>query len=154
MNLDSQASDSQDPQELKDSQVFPASLEHPEDQADQEWTDFPASPDYPDKRVSLASAFQARLVYLAYLDLKGSQEQKEILVSLVVLVCLDDLDSMAPQELKVSPVYLAYLEDVALLDPPSWARWDHLAHLEPLAQWDHQDSPEETERRETPVLQV
>lgn len=45
VNLDSQASDSQDPQELKDSQVFPASLELPEVQADQEWTDFPANLD-------------------------------------------------------------------------------------------------------------
>lgn len=34
--LDSQASDSQDPQELKDSPAFPASQELLEDQADQE----------------------------------------------------------------------------------------------------------------------
>lgn len=154
VSLDSQASDFQDLQELKDSQVFLASLELPEDQADQEWTDFPASLDYPDKRVSLASASLARPVYLVYLDLKGSRDQKEILVSLVVLVVLDEVDLMAPQELKVSLVYLVYLEPVALLDPLSWARWDHLAHLERLAQWDHQDSPEQTERRETPVLLV
>lgn len=36
VNLDSQASDSQDPQELKDSQVSPASQELLQDQVDQE----------------------------------------------------------------------------------------------------------------------
>lgn len=35
VTLDSQASDSQDPQELKDSQVFPANQELLQDQADQ-----------------------------------------------------------------------------------------------------------------------
>lgn len=51
--------------------------------------------------MSLASASLARPVYLAYPDLKGSRELKEILVSLVVLVCLDEVDLMAPQDLKV-----------------------------------------------------
>lgn len=39
---------------------------------------------------------------------------------------------------QVSPVYLAYPEVVAHLDPPTSAHWGNLAHLDPLAQWDHQ----------------
>lgn len=116
--------------------------------------DSPASLDYLDLRVSLALAFLARPVYLEYLELKASQDQREILVSPVALVYLDDLDLTELQELKVSLVYPVYLELVALLDPPLSAHWGHLAHLDPLAQWDHQDSLEETERRETLVLQV
>lgn len=39
---------------------------------------------------------------------------------------------------QVSPEHLVYLELVAHLDPPPSAHWGHLAHLDPLAQWDHQ----------------
>lgn len=154
VNLDSQASDSQDPQELKDSQVSPASQELPEEEADQEWMDSLASLDFLDLRVSPALAFLDPQVYQEYLEAKDSRDQREILVSLAALVHLDDLDLMAVQDLKVSPVYLVYLELVAHLDPSLAAHWGHLAQLDPLAQWDHQDSPAQTVRRETPALQV
>lgn len=119
--------------------------------------DFLASLDSLEPRVSLALAFLAPLVYQEYPELKDTQDQREIPVSLVALVHLDDLDSMVLQALKVSPVYMVYLEPVARLDPPPLAHWGLPAHLEPLAQWDHQarkDSPEEMEQRETLVLQV
>lgn len=154
VNQDSQASDSQDPQELKDSQVFPASQEPPEDQADQVLMDSPASLDSQDQRVSLALASLAPQVYQEYLDLKVSLDQREILVSQEVPVHLDDLDLMAVRGLKVSPVYLVHLDSVAHLDPPSLAHWGHQAHLDSLVQWDNQDSLDQMERRETPAPQV
>lgn len=52
-------------------------------------------------RESLVWVFLALLVYQVYLDLKDSQDQREILVSLEDLVDLDDLDLMADLELKV-----------------------------------------------------
>lgn len=52
-------------------------------------------------RVSLVLAFLVPQVYREHLDLKGSQDQKETLVSLAGLVDLDDLDLMALQEPKV-----------------------------------------------------
>lgn len=152
--LDSRASDSQDPQVLKDSQVSPDSQDLLVDQADQELTDFPGSLEYLDPRASLALVFLARQVYQEYLDLKDSPDQREILVSLAALVHLDDLDLTALQGLKAIRAYLVHLELVAHLDPPPLAQWDNLAHLDLLAQWDHQDSLDQMVRRETPVLQV
>lgn len=154
VNLGSLELDSQDPQELKDSQVSQASQELLQDQADQELMDSQASLDYLDQRVNLASVFLGPQVYQEYLDLKGSPGQREILVSLAALVHLDDLDLMVLQELKVRPVHQVYLELVVHLDPPLSAHWGHLAHLDPLAQWDHQGSPDQMERRETLALQV
>lgn len=52
-------------------------------------------------RVSLVLAFLVPPVYQEYPEVKGSQDQREILVSLVALVHLDDLDSMAHQDRKV-----------------------------------------------------
>lgn len=152
--LDSLASDSQDPQVLKDSQVSPDSQDLLEDQADQELMDFPASLEYLDPRASLALVFLALQVYQEYLDLKDSLDQREILVSLAALVHLDDLDLTAVQELKAIRAYLVHLELVDHLDPPPLAQWDNLAHLVLLAQWDHQDSLDQMVQRETLVLQV
>lgn len=157
VTLDSQALDFQDPQALKVSQVSLASQDLLEDQEDQEWMDSPASLDSLDQRVSLALAFLDPQVCQECLDLKVSLDQREILVSLAAPVHPDDLDLMADRELKVSPVALVYLELVAHLDLPQPAHWGSQAPLDPLDQWDHQarkDSLDQTERRETPVLQV
>lgn len=140
VNLDFQELDSQDLQVLKDSQVSPASQELLEDQADQELMVSLDSLDSLDPRVSLVLAFLAPQVYQVYLVPKGSLDQREILVSLAALAHLEDLVSMVLLEPKVSPVYLVHLEVVAHLDPPPLAHWDHLAHQDLLAQWDHQVS--------------
>lgn len=113
-----------------------------------------ASLDFLDPRVSLALASLVHQVYQEYLDLKVSPDQREILASPAAPVHPDDLDLMVLRELKVSPVHLVYLELVAHLDPPPPARWGSQAPLEPLARWDHQDSLDQMERRETPALQV
>lgn len=47
-----------------------------------------------------------------------------------------------------------FLEHEARLDPSALARLAHQANQDPLAQWDHQDSPDQMERKETPALQV
>lgn len=52
-------------------------------------------------RVSLVLAFLGPQVYQEYLEVKGSQDQRETLVSLAALVHLDDLDLMAVQGPKV-----------------------------------------------------
>lgn len=154
VNLDSLELDSQDPQELKVSQVSQASQELLQDQEDQELMDSRASLDYLGPRVNLASVFLGLQVYQEYLDLKGSPVQRETLVSLAPLGHPDDLDLTVVQELKVSPVYQVYPELVVHLDPLLSAHWGHPAHLDPLDQWDHRDSLDQMERRETPVLQV
>lgn len=152
--LDSTASDSQDPQEAKDSQVPTASQDLLQDQVDRESMDSLASLDFLDPRVSLALAFLALQVYQEYMDLKVSSAQKETLASLAAPVHLDDLDLMDLRDLKVIPVHLVYPELVAHLDPSPAAHWGSQDHLDPLAQWDHQDFPDQTEGRETPALQV
>lgn len=152
--LDSQASDSQDPQELKDSQGSPDSQDLLQDQADQEWTDYPASPDLLDPRVNPASDFLVLLVYQESLDLKVSLDQREILVSPEAQVHQDDLDLTELQVPKVSPVHLVYLELVAHLDPPALDLWDPQAPPDLQVQWDHQDSLDQMERKETLALQV
>lgn len=107
--------------------------------------DYLASLDFLDPRVNLALASLALQAFLEYLEVKVFLDRREILVSLGALVHLDDLDLTALQELKVSPVYLVFLELVAHLDPPLSDHWVHQAHLDPLAQWDRQDSLEVTE---------
>lgn len=113
-----------------------------------------ASLDFRDPRVSLALAFLVPQVYQEYPDLKVSPDQREILASLAAPVHPDDLDLTAVRDLKVSLVHPVYLELVAHLDPPSPVRGGLKAPLDHLAQWDHQDSLDQTERRETPALQV
>lgn len=151
---DSQGLDFQDRQELKDSQVFLASQELRENQADQALMDSPANLDFLDPRENLALGSLAHQVYLEYPEVKVFQDQREIQVSLVVLVHLDEMDLMVLQDLKVNLVHQVFLELVAHLDLPPLAHWGHLVHLAHLAQWDHQDSLEEMERRETLALQV
>lgn len=151
---DSQASDSQDPQELKDSQVSPVSQDLLQDQADQEWMDSPASPEFLDPRVNPASDFLVLLVYLESLELKVSPDRREILVSLEAPVHQDDLDSMELRDRKVSPVHLVYLEGVAHLDPPALDLLEPRAPLDLQARWDHQDSQEQMEPKETPAPRV
>lgn len=154
VNLDSQGSDSQDHQELKDSQVFPASQEAQEDQADLEWTASPASLDSLDLKVNLALDSMVLQVYQEYPEVKEYLDQREILVSLVALDHQDDLDLMVAQDLKVTLVYLVSLELVAHLDPPLLVQLGPQASLDHQAQWVHQVSQDQMERRETLALQV
>lgn len=154
VTLDSQALGFQDPLELKGSQVFLVNQEPLVDRADQEWTDFLGSRDFLDPRVSLASDFLVPQVCQGYLDLKASLDLREILVSLAALVHQDDPDLMGLRDQKVTPVHLADLELPVLLDPPPLAHWGPLVLLDNKARWDHQDSLEQMEQRETPALQV
>lgn len=112
------------------------------------------SRDILEPRVSPVSAFLDPQVYLEYLELKVSLAQKETLASQVAPVHLDDLDSMAPRDLKVTPVHLAHLELVVPPESPPAAQWGSQAAPDLLAQWDHLDSLDQMERRETPALQV
>lgn len=116
--------------------------------------DFLASLDSLDPRVNLDLASLVLQDYQEYPVEKVSLDQRETLVSRAALVHPDDLDLMEVQDLKVSPVFLVFLEHVAHLDLPPLVHWVHQAHLDPPAQWDPQDSLEETERRGTRVLQV
>lgn len=101
-----------------------------------------------------ASDFPAQPVYLEFLVLKVSPDQREILVSQGAPVPQEDLDLMVPQEAKASPVYLVFLELVAHLDPPPLAHWGPQAPPDLQAQWDRQDSLDQTEQKVTLVLRV
>lgn len=80
-------------------------------------------------------------------------DQRETPDFQAALVYLDDLALMALQVLKVNLASLEYLELVAPLEHPSLAYWAQMVHLAHLAQWDHQDSLDQTVQRETLVLQ-
>lgn len=93
-------------------------------------------------------------VYQGYLELKVSPDQREIPVSPAAPAHLVDLDLMALRELKVTLVFPVYPELVAPPDLPLVAHRGSQAPPDPLDQWDPQDSLDQTERRETPALQV
>lgn len=116
--------------------------------------EFLGNQDFLDQRASLALDFLVLQVYLDYLDLKVSLDQREILDFPVARVNQGDLELMEDQDLKGSPGHLVNLELVDHLDRPQVADQVLLALLVLQAQLDHQDIPEQMEKKETQVLQA